>query len=786
MDAPLPLAGRYRFLRGLRGASSGVIWLASDSVAGRTVVVSSVTSARVAGLKKSVGLNHPHLATLLDLFDDISPGQIPGRVALRQGMAIAVAEHVAGQTLHERLESGALSPHRAVSIVAKIANALYLLHSEGGVHGALSPRSVVVTRNDGGIVPVLTNLRAAANGAYCSPERVRGGGPTPEDDTWALYGTLFAALTGETPYEGKTREELAASILSGAIPNLLVHGVSDPALQQLMRHGLQVERAARQVSVAGLEKSLVTWLRAHPSGEQERVSMVAPLASLPPPPMDDEDVAEGHRTLAVAAPVSDGRLPEDEFDDDDDDMATVQLDAGSTMAQAFAMYGSPLGETDDPSLKDQLPTSVMSGPMLDDMVDQLREESAKAREPMRSVTQSMDPALVEEFRVQSAMGDSVEVELPPQPSLDSWPEDPPRPDQGPPPFGSPPAAPPPPQPPTSGPQKGWGPAEPTPPHIDPAVLHAVAQDAADQQADPASQGFIDPSVRLVDPAAKPVEAQPIADAAPPTKKRSVFWLLLGGMLLMAFAAALSFTIAVVTAGGRLPAPVASILGRATTAPAPTPVPVAAASSALPAASETSEGTDAPADSAAPDGSDPAPETSHSAPAGATSTPLPAEADLRACVEDFFPQGTFVRKVPFDYVCANDNPRKAAVMLHQQLVKGGAGGVTEGMRMWSSLSWFELVVVSMIRDACCPGASPLDLPEPGEPCAPMVDVIGKVSRGGCTQEAARERALLFEESVRCLYAHDRPRPYRYQGVVRPHQRMAFEDFLQRLPPARCTP
>jgi hypothetical protein len=762
-----------------------VIWLASDSVAGRTVVVSSVTSARVAGLKKSVGLNHPHLATLLDLFDDISPGQIPGHVALRPGMAIAVAEHVAGQTLHERLESGALSPHRAVSVVASIANALYLLHSEGGVHGALSPRSVVVTRNDGGMVPVLTNLRAAANGAYCSPERVRGGGPSPEDDTWALYATLFAALTGETPYEGKTREELAASILSGAVPSLLVHGVSDPALQQFMRQGLQLDRAARQVSVAGLEKSLVTWLRAHPSGDQERVSTVAPLFSLPPPPIDDEDVAEGHRTLAVTSPISDGRLPEDEFDDDDDDMATVQLDAGSSMATALAMYGSPLGgDAEDPSLKDQLATSVMSGPMLDDMVDQLRDESARAREPMPSVTQSMDPALVEAFRVQSALGDSVEVELT-EPAIDVWPEDPPRPDLGPPPFGSPPVAPPPAQPPTSGPQRGWGPADPTPPHIDPSILSAVAQDEAARQADPASQGFIDPSVGVADPAlANPVESQLIPD--PPKKKRSVFWLVLGGMLLMVFAAALSFTIAVVTAGGRLPAPVASILERVTGAPAPVP----SASSPLPAASETPGATAAPVDSVAPADSaapvDSAAPADSAAPPGTASTQLPAEEDLRACVEDFFPQGTFVRKVPFDYVCANDNPRKAAVMLHQQLVKGGAGGVTEGMRMWSSLSWYELVVVSMIRDACCPGASPLDLPEPGEPCAPMVGVIAKVSRGGCTQEAARERALLFEESVRCLYAHERPRPYRYQGVVRPHQRMAFEEFLQRLPPARCTP
>jgi len=256
MDAPLPLAGRYRYLRGLRGASSGLIWLASDSVAGRTVVVSSVTPIRVAGLKNGLGLTHLHLATLLDLFDDISPGQIPGRVALRPGMAIAVAEHIAGQTLHERLESTPLSLHRAVGVVANIANALQALHAKGSVHGALSPRSMVVLRNDGGVVPVLTNLRAAANGAYCSPERVRGGGPSTDDDVWALYSTLFAAMTGDAPFEGKTREELAASILSGTVPNLVVHGVDDPDLQEIIRLGFHPDRNARQTSAAVLENVL--------------------------------------------------------------------------------------------------------------------------------------------------------------------------------------------------------------------------------------------------------------------------------------------------------------------------------------------------------------------------------------------------------------------------------------------------------------------------------------------------------------------------------------------------
>jgi hypothetical protein len=95
------------------------------------------------------------------------------------------------------------------------------------------------------------------------------------------------------------------------------------------------------------------------------------------------------------------------------------------------------------------------------------------------------------------------------------------------------------------------------------------------------------------------------------------------------------------------------------------------------------------------------------------------------------------------------------------------------------------VVVMIRETCCLGAAPIDLPDPGKPCGPMTEALKKVTRGGCTQEAAKERASSFEESIRCLYANDVPRPYRYQGTIRPQQRMAFEEFLKLLPPARCT-
>lgn len=784
MDAPLPLAGRYRFLRRLRGTSSGVIWLASDSVAGRTVVASSITSTRVPGLRRSVNLEHPHLASMLDLFDNVSPAQIPGRVALRPGMAIAVAEHVTGQTLHEKLEAGALPPERAVAVIANLATGLHALHARGGIHGALSPRSIVIARNDGGPVPVLTNLRAAANGAYCSPDRVRGGGPSAEDDTWALHATLFAALTGDSPYHGRTREELAGAILSGSVPDLSRFGIDDGELRRLVQEGLQPKPNRRQTQVAGLARSLASWLQAHPHAGLDRPSAVPPVpTTIAPPPIDDEDVAEGHRTVALAAPVQNARLPEDE-EKDDDEMETVQLDASSVLARAMALHGSPLGDADDPSLGDQVPTTVMSAGLLDEMVDQVKAAASQRRPPMQSETRSME-VMVGDFP--ETKGD-----VPSEPGLattgllEADSEPPPSDGSDPPPvevaqqptglandWGQPsqpvvdvnPApvglqnlgAPLSPTTDQAGPQKGWGPAEPTPPHLDPNIVwgHAAHE--------PGSQGFVDPSV-----------AQPAAQPAPPKKKLSIVWLILAGMVLMAVAAAISFVVAVVAANGHLPGPLGSLIPRNQPPPIATPS-TSAGVAPVESVNELDAAVPEPIESAAPAAS--------SAASSAAPAALSPE-DLQRCVQSYFPSDTFIREVPFEYICKNDNPRKAAVMLHQQLVVGGGGAVTTGMRIWSSLSWYELAVIAILRDGCCPDASPIALPEPGDPCKPMNDVLAEVARGGCSEEAATQRAVAFEEAVNCMYKNDLPKPYRYRGVVRVQQRAAFIEFLKGIPADRC--
>ncbi|HVU01041.1 MAG TPA: hypothetical protein VHE30_04785 [Polyangiaceae bacterium] len=257
MQVPRPLAGRYVFTKRIRGTQRTIIWLARDQSSNRVVVASVVPDARAAGLAPAVDLSHLHAATILKVIRKPDPAEIPGGEGLDDGSRVVVAEHVDGRSLQQRLDAGPVAVETAVEWIACAADALHHIHQKGAVHGAVSPRALVVVRPEPAIVPVLTHLEVPPSGAYCSPERVTGGGPSEQDDTWALAATLYTALSRRVPFQGASRTELARSIVA-ASPRP-IHSL-DGDLWGIVSRGLAGDRSARLSTAAGLRDALRDWM----------------------------------------------------------------------------------------------------------------------------------------------------------------------------------------------------------------------------------------------------------------------------------------------------------------------------------------------------------------------------------------------------------------------------------------------------------------------------------------------------------------------------------------------
>ena len=143
----------------------------------------------------------------------------------------------------------------------RLAESVQALHQAGGVHGAISLRSVVAEPEGRKIAPVLSQLLAQPVGAFCPPERLRGSVETSADDVWALHAVLFAMLTREAPFKGGARDALLKAMLAGRPKPLSAFGIDEPVLDEILMRGLIGEKRLRVTDLPELVQTLDGWER---------------------------------------------------------------------------------------------------------------------------------------------------------------------------------------------------------------------------------------------------------------------------------------------------------------------------------------------------------------------------------------------------------------------------------------------------------------------------------------------------------------------------------------------
>ena len=125
---------------------------------------------------------------------------------LADGSVAVVLDLADGGTLADLLAArGRLSPGETATICTPVASALAALHQAGVIHGDVSPRNVLFTR-DGR--PMLADFEAArlvgeshppvvaGTAGFLAPEVLGGGLPTQASDVYAVGALVWFALTG--------------------------------------------------------------------------------------------------------------------------------------------------------------------------------------------------------------------------------------------------------------------------------------------------------------------------------------------------------------------------------------------------------------------------------------------------------------------------------------------------------------------------------------------------------------------------------------------------------------
>lgn len=335
-DPRLPLAGRFNFAGLLRTSVGPRRWLATDEN-GRRVIAVATEAGRLATLESVKGVKHRHLAGVLEVVRDVDPQSVPEGVVIPTAGGVAVAEYLPGTTLKAQLQAGALNATKAVAWTLRLAESVQALHQAGGVHGAISLRSVVAEPEGRKIAPVLSQLLAQPAGAFCPPERLRGSVETSADDVWALHAVLFAMLTGEAPFKGATRDALLKTMLAGKPKPLSAFGVDEPALDEILTRGLVGEKRLRVTDLPELVATLDGW-------ERDRTMM--PPRRPPPPRVASRGLADIVGGAALGATRDDGVVIDDDDlpDDEGTELRPVAPPLGAVPPSATELgaSGSPL------------------------------------------------------------------------------------------------------------------------------------------------------------------------------------------------------------------------------------------------------------------------------------------------------------------------------------------------------------------------------------------------------------------------------------------------------------
>ena len=254
-----------------RGAM-GVTYRATDTSLQRKValkIIKTDIAERSADARErfmrearaAAALRHENIATVYQF-----------GMRLETGQYFYAMELIEGETLEERVHrAGPLDARTTIEIAQQVTSALAAAEKHGLVHRDLKPANLMLVSPDGerrattkscvvkiidfGLAKAfhtqtdpksLTHDRFVGTPAFASPEQFEHSALDVRSDIYSLGETLWFALTGKTPFSGRTMEEIHRAQKSNVLPIEQLKAAHVPhRLRSLLESMLAFEPASR-------------------------------------------------------------------------------------------------------------------------------------------------------------------------------------------------------------------------------------------------------------------------------------------------------------------------------------------------------------------------------------------------------------------------------------------------------------------------------------------------------------------------------------------------------------
>jgi serine/threonine-protein kinase len=152
--------------------------------------------------------------------------------------------------------------------------------------------------------------------------------------------------------------------------------------------------------------------------------------------------------------------------------------------------------------------------------------------------------------------------------------------------------------------------------------------------------------------------------------------------------------------------------------------------------------------------------------------------MASCVAGYLPKGAFAKSPDLSWVCTETDPSKGAEKLRVAVVATAPkGSVTQAMKVFARLGWYDMAAYAVVRAGCCEEPKPLSLPEPGQGCEPMAEAlreIGKEVTAGKSYEDAFKR---FTGAAHCELNLGRGAAFGHTQRPQPGEDSAFKELVE---------
>ena len=249
----------------------GVTYLARDKVLRRRVALKVIDTPTISSHRNSqtvrerflrearaaAALRHPNVAAVYQF------GAAPDGSRCFYAM-----ELVEGETLETRVRrEGPLNSKLVVEIAIQVAQALIAAAAQGLIHRDLKPSNIMLKPDNSAATELevkiidfglakavadvggeldITHGEFVGTPNFASPEQFESGPVDVRSDIYSLGATLWFALTGKTPFAGRSIEEIRRAQMLAALPaEQLKAAHVPPFLRSLVKSMLALEPAAR-------------------------------------------------------------------------------------------------------------------------------------------------------------------------------------------------------------------------------------------------------------------------------------------------------------------------------------------------------------------------------------------------------------------------------------------------------------------------------------------------------------------------------------------------------------